>query len=137
MWDKPALLNAAATALFALAALLVLAAIAVYAARLPQFSLREVRIAGELKHVTREQVEDVVRREVHGGFFTVNLNTARDAFERMPWVRGANLRREWPHTTVICRYSSGPKARRGRSRSNTATSSAAWDRSARRRYGSR
>ena len=63
MWDRPALMNAVANALFAIAALLVLAAAAVHVARLPEFALREVRVGGELKHVTREQVEDVVRRE--------------------------------------------------------------------------
>jgi cell division protein FtsQ len=113
MWDKPALLSAAANALFALAALLVFVAAAVYAARLPQFSLHEVRIAGELRHVTREQVEEVVRREVHGGFFTVNLNAARAAFERLPWVRGANVRREWPARLDVVLEEHAPMARWG------------------------
>jgi cell division protein FtsQ len=113
MWDRPTLLNAIADALFAIAALLAVAAAAVYAARLPQFSLREVRIAGELKHVTREQVEDVVRREVRGGFFTVNLNTARAGFERLPWVRGANVRREWPARLDVVLEEHTPMARWG------------------------
>jgi cell division protein FtsQ len=96
MWDKPALMNALANALYALAALLVLGAAAGYLARLPAFAMREVRIGNELKHVTREQIEDVVRREVKGGFFTVNLAAARAAFEQLPWVRGVNVRRQWP-----------------------------------------
>lgn len=96
MWDKPALLNVLANALFTLAALLVLVAAAGYAARLPAFDLREVRIGNELKHVTREQIEDVVRRQVRGGLFTINLAATRAAFERLPWVRHANVRRQWP-----------------------------------------
>jgi cell division protein FtsQ len=113
MWDRPSLLNAVADALFAIAVLLVAAAAAVYAARLPQFSLREVRIAGELNHVTREQIEDVVKREVRGGFFTVNLNAARAAFERLPWVRGANVRREWPARLDVVLEEHAPMARWG------------------------
>jgi cell division protein FtsQ len=31
-----------------------------------------------------------------GNFFTVNLDATRAAFERMPWVRSASLRRLWP-----------------------------------------
>ena len=113
MWDRPALMNAIANALYAIAALLIAATAAVYVARLPQFSLREVRIGGELRHVTREQVEDVVRREVRGGFFTVNLATARAAFERLPWVRGVNVRRQWPARLDVVLEEHVPLARWG------------------------
>lgn len=113
MWDKPALMNAVANTLFAIAALLALAAAAVQVARLPEFALREVRIGGELKHVTREQVEDVVRREVRGGFFTVNLAAARAAFERLPWVREVNVRRQWPARLDVALEEHVPIARWG------------------------
>jgi cell division protein FtsQ len=113
MWDKPGLLNTVADALFAIAVLLVVVAAAVYTARLPQFALREVRVAGDLRHVTREQVEDVVKREVKGGFFTVNLGAARAAFERLPWVRGANVRREWPARLDVVLEEHLPLARWG------------------------
>ena len=96
MWDRPALMNALANVLFAAAALLMLAAAVLYVARLPAFSLREVRIAGGLRHVTRDQVEDVVRHQLHDNFFTIDLAATRAAFERLPWVRHANVRRQWP-----------------------------------------
>src|SRR5688572_30241525 len=96
MWDRPVLMNAIANALLAAATLLVLAAVLTWAAQLPAFSLREVRVGGELKHVTREQIEDVVRRELKGNFFTINLAVTRAAFEQLPWVRHANVRRQWP-----------------------------------------
>ncbi len=113
MWDRPALMNALANALYTLAGLLVLGAAAGYAARLPAFALREVRIGNDLKHVTREQIEDVVRREVSGGFFTVNLAAARAAFERLPWVRGANVRRQWPARLDVVLEEHVPIARWG------------------------
>ena len=96
MWDRPPLMNAVSSALFALAALLVIGAAAWYAAHLPAFALREVRVEGPLTHVTRGEIEDVVRRELKGGFFTVNLAATRAAFERLPWVRVAKVRRQWP-----------------------------------------
>ena len=113
MWDKPALMNALANTLFTLALLLVLGAAALYAARQPAFALREVWIGNELKHVTREQIEDVVRREVRGGFFTINLATARAAFERLPWVRGVNVRRQWPARLDVVLEEHEPMARWG------------------------
>ncbi len=113
MWDRPVLMNALANALYTLAGLLVLGAAAGYAARLPAFALREVRIGNDLKHVTREQIEDVVRREVRGGFFTLNLAAARAAFERLPWVRGANVRRQWPDRLDVVLEEHVPIARWG------------------------
>lgn len=96
MWDRPPVMNALANALFAAAALIVLAVVALRVAQLPAFELREVRIGGELRHVTREEIEKVVRRELGGSFFALNLAATRAAFERLPWVRNVNVRRRWP-----------------------------------------
>ena len=113
MWDKPALMNAVANTLFAIAALLVLTAVAIQVARLPAFSLREVRIGGELKHVTRDQIEEVVGRELKGNFFTINLAATRATFERLPWVRQVNVRRQWPARLEVALEEHVPFARWG------------------------
>lgn len=113
MWHRPALMNSVADALYAVAALVVLAAVAVYVARLPAFALREVHVAGGLAHVTRGEIEEVVRREVKGGFFTVDLVAMRAAFERLPWVRGADVRRQWPARLDIALEEHEPLARWG------------------------
>jgi cell division protein FtsQ len=113
MWDKPAFLNAAANVLFAIAALMVLAAIAMQAARLPAFALREVLIGGELRHVTREQVEGVVRRELRGNFITVDLAATRAAFGQLPWVRSVSMRRLWPARLEVALEEHVPFARWG------------------------
>jgi cell division protein FtsQ len=113
MWDRPALMNGVADALFGLAALFVMAAAVHYVARLPAFSLREVRVESALQHVTRDQIEDVVRRELRGNFFTVNLAATRAAFERLPWVRHVNVRRQWPARLDISFEEHVPFARWG------------------------
>ena len=113
MWDKPALMNATADALYALAVVLALSAAAMYAARLPAFSLREVRVEGALQHVTRGEIENIVRSELKGGFFTVNIAATRAAFERLPWVRGANVRRQWPARLDVALEEHVPFARWG------------------------
>ncbi len=113
MWDRPALMNTVANSLFAAAALLVLAAAAIQVARLPALSLREVRIGSELKHVTRDQIEDLVRRELKGNFFTINLAATRAAFERLPWVRHVNVRRHWPARLEVALEEHVPFARWG------------------------
>src|SRR5688572_20612905 len=111
MWDRPGLLNALANALFAIAAVLVAGAILLRVSQLPEFALREVRVGGELKHVTRGEIEDVVRREVRGTFFTLDLGRARAAFERLPWVRIVAVRRQWPAGLEVALEEHQPFAR--------------------------
>lgn len=96
MWDRTALMNIAASALYGIGWVLALYLAWGLAARLPVFALREVRIDSELKHVTRHQIENVVRRELKGNFLTVDLAATRAAFQRLPWVRSVSVRREWP-----------------------------------------
>lgn len=96
MWDNAAALRMSANFLFALAACLLLYGTAHYVVHLPVFPLRDIRVSGDVGHVTREQVEAVVSRELRGNFFTVDLEQARAAFEKLPWVRRVNVRRQWP-----------------------------------------
>src|SRR5689334_2829090 len=96
MWDKPALLQRAASALFAIAALLVAGALLLQVSRRPEFALREVRIATPLTHVSRDDIEALVNRDLRGTFFTLDLDRARAAFERLPWVRSVAVTRRWP-----------------------------------------
>ncbi len=113
MWDKPDLLNAVASLLFASAFLLAAYGAVHYVVRLPAFPLREVRINGELSHVTLDQVETIVRRELQGNFFTLDLAAARAAFEKLPWVRKVNVRRQWPDRLDVALEEHVPLARWG------------------------
>src|SRR5476649_157526 len=96
MWDRPDILNGISNALFAAAALLIAYATVHYAVRLPAFPLHEVRITHELAHVTSDQIEAIVGHELQGNFFTLDLERVRAGFEKLPWVRNVNVRRQWP-----------------------------------------
>lgn len=96
MWDKPQVLNWIANLLFGLATVLMLYGLVYVVVHLPIFPLREVRVEGELTHVTREQLKLIVSRHLQGNFFTLDLVKARDAFEKLPWARTVSLRRRWP-----------------------------------------
>lgn len=111
MWDRPDILDAAANVLYGLAALLAVYVAAMAVIRLPAFALREVRVGGALTHVTREQVEIIVRRELKGNFFTLNLAVTRAAFEKLPWVRRVDVRRQWPDRLDVAFEEHVPLAR--------------------------
>jgi cell division protein FtsQ len=113
MWNKPELLNAIASALFAAALLLAAYAAVHYVMRLPAFPLSEVRIRGELAHVTLDQIEGIVKREVAGNFFTLDLTQTRAAFEKLPWVLKADTRRQWPDRLEVALEEHVPLARWG------------------------
>ncbi|MDD2833895.1 MAG: cell division protein FtsQ/DivIB [Methylotenera sp.] len=96
MWDRPALLNWVANLLYALSLVVMLYAAIYVVVHLPIFPLREVKVDGQLNHVTREQVQLIVARHMKGNFFTLDLIKTRDAFEKLPWARKVNVRRRWP-----------------------------------------
>ena len=96
MWDKPQVLNWIANFLYALTAVMLLYGVLYVVVHLPIFPLREVRVEGELHHVTREQLKLIAERHLKGNFFTLDLAQARDAFEKLPWARNVSVRRRWP-----------------------------------------
>lgn len=113
MWDDAAALRMTANLLFAVAATLALYGAVYYVVHLPIFPLRDIQLTGEVAHVTHEQVEAVVTRELRGNFFTVDLAQARAAFEKLPWVRKVNVRRQWPDRLEVAVEEHRPLARWG------------------------
>jgi cell division protein FtsQ len=113
MWDRPDVLNAIANALFGVAFLAIFYAAFVFAVHLPVFPLREVRITAQPAHVQRAEIEAVVRRELRGNFFTLDLARARSGFESMAWVRKADVRRQWPDRLDVTLEEHVPLARWG------------------------
>lgn len=100
MWDDHRLLDTIAKLLYGVALLALLYGLVTVVLRFPIFALREVSVGGRVTHTTREQVEAIVR-ELRGNFFTIDLEAARLAFEKLPWVRGAKLRRIWPDRVAV------------------------------------
>ena len=113
MWDDAVALRMTSNLLFAAAVVLMLYGAAHYLVHLPIFPLRDIQLTGDVAHVTREQVEVVVTRELHGNFFTVDLAQARTAFEKLPWVRKVNVRRRWPDRLEVAVEEHRPLARWG------------------------
>lgn len=95
-WHQPTLLNLCADMLIIAASVALAWTVVIALQRLPFYPLREVQVVGELTQVQRGQIELAARGVVQGNFFTVNIDAARSAFEKLPWVRRAEVRRQWP-----------------------------------------
>ncbi|PTR15210.1 MULTISPECIES: cell division protein FtsQ/DivIB [unclassified Nitrosospira] len=115
MWDNHQALDLISNVLIVAAALTSAYYISQWAVNLPVFPFKQIDISGSdgaggkggngrngsLRHVTREQIETVVRHEVKGNFFTVDLDALRNAFTKLPWVRTAAVRRIWPQSLEV------------------------------------
>ncbi len=111
MWDSPRELNVLAWSLaLAAAALLAWGAIA-WSVRQPTFALRHVIVDGNLVRTNPAHLETVIREELKGTFFTLNLADARASLQRLPWVKNVALRRQWPDRLEVTVTEHEPLAR--------------------------
>ena len=112
MWDDEVALARLTRWSLLATALIVLWALLVLASRLPWFDLRQIKVNGA-RHVTREQVNLVVYQHLRGNFFSADLDSARAAFTKLPWVRSASVRRRWPDALEVTLEEHKPLARCG------------------------
>lgn len=91
------LMNVTAGALFLVFAGLVLAALLGWAMRHPVFAIRGITVQGEVAHTNTVTLRANVMPHLSGSLFTLDLAQARSAFEALPWVRRAVVRREFPN----------------------------------------
>jgi len=96
VWDRPALLDLLSDLLMLFAAIVFGYALVIWFVTRPLFPLREVVVLTPPGQVTTAQVEYAARSAITGNFFSVNLEDVRTAFEKLPWVRRAEVRRRWP-----------------------------------------
>ena len=94
-------MNATALVLAAVAALALLAAALNWAIRQPVFSIRAIRMEGEVTRNSAATLRANTAARLNGNFFTLDLGAARRAFEAVPWVRKAVVTRVWPNRLAV------------------------------------
>lgn len=105
MWHDVRMLNATTSALLGMLVLSLLASAVWWVAQRPMFTLKVIRMEGvgekQLRHVNASTVRTTALPRIKGNFFTADLDAVRAAFEAVPWVRKASVRREWPNTLIV------------------------------------
>jgi cell division protein FtsQ len=86
---------------FTLALVALAAAGFAWAARRPEFQFRDVRLEGDLQRNSVTTVRANAMPHLAGNFFTMDLGRTRAAFEQVPWVRHAVVRKVWPNRLVV------------------------------------
>ena len=90
------LMLATANAVFLLAGLALCAVVLWWAARLPQLGIRAIQIEGEVLRNSESTIRANAAHRLAGSFITMDLQKSRAAFESVPWVRRAVVRKVWP-----------------------------------------
>ncbi|MEO5765229.1 MAG: cell division protein FtsQ/DivIB [Casimicrobiaceae bacterium] len=111
MWDDARALNAMASVLAGVAAVCILWGALAWLVRQPLFAIRDVVVTTPLARASGAHLESIVREELSGTFFTLDLERARRALGGVPWVRAVALRRQWPHRLEIAVEEHAPFAR--------------------------
>jgi cell division protein FtsQ len=95
------LMNGVAALVFALVALAFVYAAVKWATRSPVFTIRALSLDASLVRTNVASVRANALPRLSGNFFSVDLDATRAAFESVPWVRRAVVRRVWPNQLAV------------------------------------
>jgi cell division protein FtsQ len=95
------LMNGVATAVYALAAVGALVAGVLWLMRSPLFPIRAIQLDGDLSRNSVPTIRANAGPMLAGNFYSVDLAQGRAAFEAVPWVRRAVVRRVWPDRLAV------------------------------------
>jgi cell division protein FtsQ len=87
--------------------------------RHPMFAIQSISVQGEVNRNNAVTFKANVMPQLNGNFFTLDLETARRAFEAVPWVRSAVIHREFPNRLRAVLQEQNPKALWGEEGANT------------------
>jgi len=95
------LMNGVATVIFVLAALGAAVASVLWLMRSPSFPIRTIQLDGDMARNSVPTIRANAAPQLAGNFFSVDLQAGRAAFETVPWVRRAVVRRVWPDVLAV------------------------------------
>ena len=95
------LMNAVASTVYVLAAVGALVAGVLWLMRSPLFPIRAIQLDGDLVRNSVPTIRANAAPLLAGNFYSVDLQQGRAAFEAVPWVRRAVVRRVWPDRLAV------------------------------------
>ena len=94
-------LNALTGVFISVLVLVVMAGALVWVTQRPYFVLKGITVGGDVGRTSVATIRANVAQRLMGNFFTIDLQSAQAAFETVPWVRRAALRRVWPNRLEV------------------------------------
>jgi cell division protein FtsQ len=103
-------MNAISATVFVLALLGTLMAAHAWLMRSTWFPIRQIELQGDMARNSVPTIRANATPLLAGNFFSIDLQQGRSAFEAVPWVRRAVVRRVWPDTLVVALEEHRPAA---------------------------
>ena len=94
-------MNAVASTVFVMAAAGAAVAGVLWLMRSPLFPIRAIQLDGDLARNSVPTIRANAAPLLAGNFFSFDLQQGRSAFETVPWVRRAVVRRVWPDRLAV------------------------------------
>jgi cell division protein FtsQ len=65
------------------------------------FQINRIIISGNVPNLNKDYVSRLVRNNLTGTYFTLNIRTIKEEFEKVPWVKSVYVEREFPDTIRV------------------------------------
>jgi cell division protein FtsQ len=95
------LMNAVSALLVAGLLVLALGLALRWVVRLPVFAIKAIQVEGDVSRNSAASLRANALPHLSGSFLSMNLQQGREAFEAVPWVRHAVVRRVWPNQLKV------------------------------------
>jgi cell division protein FtsQ len=95
------LMHVTANILFVMAGLALAMLTLNWVVRLPVFGIKVIHVEGEVARNSVSTIRANAAPKLAGNFFTTDLQKDKRAFESVPWVRQAIVRRIWPNRLAV------------------------------------
>lgn len=81
--------------------LLVVLGLFIYFVESASLNLRGIIIRGDVYHHNVTSLRNTVVPNLKGNFYTINLSKSKSAFESLPWISKASVKRVFPHQIEV------------------------------------
>jgi len=75
-----------------------------------RFPIRGIELQGELKYITKEEVINLVSKELNHGFFGLDVEAISRALKNLPWLDQVFIKRVWPDKLLVTVREQNPQA---------------------------
>lgn len=101
MWNNASAMRRVSGWLSVLLFLLLLAAGGAWLYHSPYFPIKQVKIAGDIRHTDEAELQRIAKQYIRGNILKADLNGAQEAYAALPWMADAQVRRRLPDTVEI------------------------------------
>ena len=101
MWDDAGALGRLTRRLLVLMTFLLIGSGIAWLYNSKYFPVKQIAIQGKLKYASNKELQTVAREHIRGNMFRADIDSAQAAFQELPWIDSAMVRRRFPETVEI------------------------------------